>query len=109
MSEPASVRFWRKVEQTDTCWLWRGAVGSGGRVGYGVFHAYGRKVMAHRFAYELCAGPIPDGLVIDHRCGVTLCVNPAHLEPVTVNVNGRRGRHCDVLAATPAPQLRLPL
>ena len=49
-------------------------------------------VGAHRFAYELLIGPIPDGLQIDHLCRVPLCVNVAHLEPVTNRVNTVRGK-----------------
>lgn len=39
--------------------------------------------LAHRLAYEQQVGPIPDGLVLHHTCGVTACVNPQHLEPMT--------------------------
>lgn len=49
-------------------------------------------LMAHRVAYELLVGPIPEGLVIDHLCRVRPCVNPSHLEPVTNAENLRRGR-----------------
>lgn len=79
-------RFWGHVSQkTETgCWIW----GSTVRKGYGRFtvtteHA----VTAHRFAYELKNGAIPDGLTIDHLCNTTLCVNPDHLEPVTLIEN----------------------
>jgi hypothetical protein len=71
------------------CWLWMG-----GRTpkGYGCFYRTGdRQGMAHRAAYELLVGPIPDRLVIDHLCGNPTCVNPAHLEPVTNSENLRRG------------------
>lgn len=53
----------------------------------------GRKqyVAAHRASYELFVGPIPDGLTIDHLCRTTLCVNPLHLEPVTMRENVLRG------------------
>jgi hypothetical protein len=75
-------RFWTKVEKTDGCWLWRGVVdhqsGSYGRYG---------GVRAHRIAYEYLVGPIPDGLVIDHRCQNRICVNPAHLRVCTIKQN----------------------
>lgn len=65
------------------CWLWTGAT----TVGYGRFRGSG----VHRMAYEELVGPIPDGLVMDHLCRVRHCVNPAHLEPVTLAENVRRG------------------
>ena len=71
------------------CWLWCG--GANQSTGYGSFSPrHGRTEMAHRIAYELARGPIPPGLVIDHRCKVRLCVNPAHLEAVTQQVNWHR-------------------
>lgn len=51
----------------------------------------GRQPLAHRMFYEHHVGPIPDGLTIDHLCKITRCVNPAHLEPVTQQVNTLRG------------------
>lgn len=82
-------RFWMKVEFTDTCWL-RTAMND--KAGYGSFnHTWDRKVPAHRYAYEFCVGPIPEGLQIDHLCRVHNCVNPDHLEPVTARENVRRG------------------
>ncbi len=81
-------RFWAKVEKTDGCWLWTGA--ENGR-GYGTFWSEGMVVRAHRWAYGHLAGPIPDGLDLDHLCRVKSCVNPDHLEPVTHRVNVRRG------------------
>ena len=84
----AFERFDVKVVQTDTCWLWIGATYD---QGYGMFNAEpGRNVRAHRFAYERWVGPIPDGMTLDHTCEVKACVNPAHLEPVTVEENRRR-------------------
>lgn len=47
--------------------------------------------MAHRVVYEHELGPIPAGLTLDHLCRVRSCVNPAHLEPVTIGVNVLRG------------------
>lgn len=84
----AAERFWAKVQKTDTCWLWLGNLDSGG---YGMFRVGGRMTMVHRFAYELLVGPIPDGLTLDHLCGVTVCVWPFHLEPTTMRENILRG------------------
>lgn len=93
-------RFWAKVDRRgpDECWIWTAA--SSGRPGkkYGRIWAGKRSLtgrplgsQAHRVAYEMFVGPIPQGLQIDHLCRTTLCVNPAHLEPVTYEENQRRG------------------
>lgn len=81
-------RFWSKVDKSDTCWHWATPQASNG---YGRFWVDGHLVLAHRFAYELLIGPIPDGLQIDHLCRVRHCVNPDHLEAVTQQVNILRG------------------
>lgn len=84
----AADRFWRKVAVSGSCWSW----GAGLDVyGYGKFKVRGHTVKAHRWAYEHLVGPIPDGLVIDHLCRNRACVNPDHLQPVTAEVNIRRG------------------
>lgn len=70
------------------CWLWfRANKGSG----YGTARVNGHTVQAHRLAYELIRGPIPDGLTIDHLCRTACCVNPDHMEPVTHRENTLRG------------------
>lgn len=83
-------RFWSKVDKTGECWEWTAASADG----YGRFGIEGKSVQrAHRVAYELLVGPIPESLVLDHLCRNTGCVNPAHLDPVTQNENVRRGQH----------------
>ena len=81
-----SERFWSKVErgEHDACWPWTaGSTGSG----YGDFWDGTQMQKAHRVAYELSKGPIPAGMVIDHRCFNRGCVNPAHLRVVTRKQN----------------------
>lgn len=98
---PIKDRFWTKVDKTDGCWLWTGALSNGyGQVGIagGATTEY-----AHRWAYEQLVGAIPRGMQLDHLChnadascpgGASCahrrCVNPAHLEPVTNVENMRR-------------------
>lgn len=75
---------------TTDCWLWTGRIGKRGYVD--VWSPIAKKTMrAHRVVYELLVGPIPDGLMLDHLCRTRHCVNPDHLEPVTVRENTLRG------------------
>lgn len=85
-------RFWKDVIETENgCWERPGYI-SRGNTRFRVEHKERHKVvLAHRFAYEEIHGPIPEGLTLDHLCRNTLCVNPAHLEPVTLQVNQKRG------------------
>jgi hypothetical protein len=70
------------------CWIWDGTIRPDG---YGVKQGgRGERAMAHRWVYERVAGPIPEGLELDHLCRVRSCVNPDHLEPVTHDVNCQR-------------------
>lgn len=84
------TRFTSKfsVNEATGCWEWSGARDRGG---YGRFTFRGRLHAAHRVAYELFVGPIPEGLDIDHLCRVRNCVNTEHLEPVTTRENIVRG------------------
>lgn len=70
---------------SDACWPWRGMKNEWG---------YGKVggTIASRRAYEIAVGPIPTGLTIDHLCFNPPCVNPAHLEPVTMRENLHRQR-----------------
>lgn len=91
--ETLAERFWKKVNRCGPgeCWNWLAS--TTGQTGYGQFWMkdIGRMAPAHRVAYELEVGVIPDGLYIDHLCRNRGCCNPAHLEPVTNAENIRRG------------------
>src|SRR6266581_3341479 len=82
-------RFWSRVDVRDVaaCWSW---LAGRATAGYGVVWT-GRCVeLAHRLAYQLTVGPIPDGLVIDHLCSNKVCCNPSHMEPVSRGENRAR-------------------
>lgn len=85
-------RLWAKVDRSagpDACWPFMGQRTRG----YGSLRVSGTaRAMAHRLAYELTVGPIPDGLQIDHLCAYPPCCNPTHLEPVSAQENVRRER-----------------
>ena len=89
MTLPGSAerRFWSKVNKDGPapahaphlgpCWLWTDAPKR--RSGYGRLLVAGRVLPAHRIAWRLHRGPIPEGLGVLHRCDTPLCVNPSHL------------------------------
>ena len=83
MKKSKLVRFLEKVDKTKSCWLWTGTTS---RNGYGQFYdgantrAKGAHMEgAHRVAYSLFYGEIPDKMCVLHRCDVRNCVNPDHL------------------------------
>jgi hypothetical protein len=80
-------RFWDKVHKLPgarACWEWRAT-----RTvwGYGQFWLNGRHQQAHRVAYELQVGPVPDGLLVLHRCDNRRCVRRSHLRLGTHEAN----------------------
>lgn len=90
ISEKDQRRFWARVAlpNANGCMLWLGPLATNG---YARMRAAGEPMQAHRVAYILAYGPIPDGLVLDHLCRVRHCVAPDHLEAVTNAENIRRG------------------
>jgi len=94
--------FWRHVQKGGPggCWIWTACVDD---AGYGQLSRNGVHLKAHRYAYMLLVGPIPEGMDVDHvkanGCITRACVKaiadehgPAHLEPVTHPENRRRAR-----------------
>lgn len=98
-------RFWTRVNKFGVispilgtmCWEWLGHIDK--RSGYGTINLSRiecsdenkRGRLVHRVSYELCVGLIPEGLTLDHLCRNRCCVNPEHLEPVTLVENVMRG------------------
>lgn len=82
----AAIRFLSKVRTTiGGCWNWTGHTHS--KEGYGHLRHKGKKILAHRFSFELHGNRLEPGMVIDHICRNRLCVNPKHLRMVTREIN----------------------
>lgn len=83
------ARFKNKILMIGDCWAWAAFVRPDG---YAIINWNGKRShYAHRAVYELLVGPIPESLTLDHRCRNRMCVNPAHLEPISFTENVLRG------------------
>lgn len=82
-----TARLLRRTTEVGGCWLWQGGLKENG---YGAFGVEGKKVHVHRWSYAQFVGPIPEGYEVDHLCRVRNCINPAHLEAVTLAENRAR-------------------
>lgn len=69
-------KFYQYTELDSGCWEWQGAISSGR---YGHMWCVDKNVYAHRISYALHYGPIPEGMLVLHKCDNTKCVNPDHL------------------------------
>lgn len=77
-------RFWSKVGKTDGCWTWSASKKPNG---YGQFMMWPKLRYAHRVAYEMLVGELPDKADLDHTCHNRACVNPEHLRLTTRKQN----------------------
>lgn len=99
MATRVEERFWSKVNfdgpvpecapGLGPCWLWKAHLGPGGYGDFGVLSPR-RVERAHRVAFALWHGRWPS-VSVDHLCRVRACVNPLHLEAVSVRENNLRG------------------
>lgn len=84
-------RFWEKVDTTagEGCWQWLAYKSPSG---YGTIRINKKNTMAHRQAYELLVNKIPSDMTVDHLCKNPSCVNPSHMEIVTLSENVIRAK-----------------
>lgn len=68
--------LWKNIDKAEGCWRWSGGFFT---TGYGSFSENGKNIGAHRVAYEMFVGPIPEGLYVLHHCDNPPCVRPDHL------------------------------
>ena len=88
LDERLVARFWKNVRVTDGCWEWLLSLNDHG---YGQIRINRQPFRAHRLSWQIHHGPVPEGMCLDHLCRNRACVNPAHLEPVSVRENNLRG------------------
>lgn len=93
------AHFWERVDRNgptqphmdSPCWVWTGCINTGG---YGSLYWRKRPLTAHRVAWELQNGPIPEGLCVLHHCDHRACVRHTYVGTKKANSDDmyRRGR-----------------
>ena len=89
-------RFWDTADRSGDCWLWQGNLG---HFGYGKFSLLHKSFVAHRVAYKLAYGAIPEGAILRHTCDAPACIRPEHLIPGSQadNIRDRDARNRTVV------------
>lgn len=101
-------RFWSKVAvgEVSECWEWLASKS----LGYGRFSIHGKMWQAHRVAWTLTFGPIPEGLHVCHHCDNKGCCNPYHLFLGTdldnIQDSARKGRMAKKLSIEDVREIR---
>jgi hypothetical protein len=86
-----AIRFVSRLrENADGCLVWQGGKTA---EGYGAFYPGSRQVGAHRYAYALAVGEIPDEMQVHHECGNRACCNPAHMRLVSRSAHAHEPGH----------------
>lgn len=89
-------RFWEKVDRTGEHWLWTGLINF---KGYGLVGYKGKQIKAHRYAWMITYGLIPNRLHVLHRCDIRLCCKPeclflgTNLDNIEDRIRKGRGNH----------------
>jgi len=78
-NEKMKVAFFKHVDKTESCWLWRNANKGKGKLHYGSLAFRGKSYLAHRASWKLHNGDIPERMWVLHKCDNPSCVNPDHL------------------------------
>lgn len=81
-------RLSKYIHHGTSCWIW---TGNKTYFGYGRVRFGKKSAVAHRVIYTMCVGPIPKGYTLDHLCRTPPCVNPLHLQPISIADNVLRG------------------